>query len=424
MSAAIETLQTGSNIATAPAWRRDAFERFAQKGFPDTRNEDWKYTNLRKLARQPFVPATGPTETDPSVFELPDLDAARLVFINGFFDTGSSDLSKLPDGVRVDRLIDRFRDGYVLETDAESRPFELLNTAFVSDGVEVTVEADTQADTPIYLLFVAVGDDEQTVLITPRTIVRSGANSRITLIEHHVGTGGGKTLTNAVTDVQLSTGAVLEHYKLQHEQADAFHIHGIRVDQARDSRYESHNINLGGGLVRNDLNVQLREHGAGTLLNGLFLVRGSQHVDNHTRIDHLSAHTSSEETYRGVLDDKSRGVFSGKVVVHPNAQKIDAQQSSDNLLLSAGAEIDTKPELEIYADDVKCSHGATVGRVDEDALFYLRSRGLDAEAAGLLLTWAFADEVLARLRLEPVRRYLERTVFGRLPGHGELEVPQ
>jgi Fe-S cluster assembly protein SufD len=240
-------------------------------------------------------------------------------------------------------------------------------------------------------------------------------NSQATVIESYIGLNDSDYFNNTVTEVCMKQNAHLQHYKIQQESMQAYHIGSLKITQAKDSRVESHSISLGGALVRNDIHSLLEAEGAGIRMNGLYMATGKQHVDNHTRVDHMRPHTSSHEIYRGVLNDHARGVFNGKVVVHKDAQKTDAVQSNANLLLSDNAEVDTKPELEIYADDVKCAHGATVGQLDQDMLFYLRSRSIDENTAKSLLTFAFADEVIRRINLDPIRKRLEYQVIGRLP---------
>ena len=249
----------------------------------------------------------------------------------------------------------------------------------------------------------------------PRNLVVMAEQSEATLIESYVGLDDADYFTNAVTEISLADNAILKHYKVQQESLNAYHIGSLNAWQGKNSQLESHSVSLGGALVRNDIHSQLDAEGANIVMNGLYMTSGRQHVDNHTRVDHLKPHTYSTENYRGVLNDRSRAVFNGKVVVHKQAQKIDAHQNNANLLLSDDAEIDTKPELEIYADDVKCSHGATVGQLDENMLFYLRSRAIDEETARSLLTYAFADEVISKIEFMPIRNRLEYLVVGQLP---------
>jgi len=253
--------------------------------------------------------------------------------------------------------------------------------------------------------------------VHPRILVRAGDNSRATLVERYIALDDAVYFTNAVAEIQLGNNAALDYYRVQEECAKAFHIGGVHVHQGRDSRFFAHGVSLGNALLRNDIDVRLAAGGAHCELIGIYLAAGRQHVDIHTRIDHLQPHGTSNEFYKGIIDGRGRSVFNGKVIVHPDAQKTDARQVNNNLLLSADAEVDTKPQLEIYADDVQCSHGATVGQLDADALFFLRSRGVDEAAARHLLTHAFAAEIIERVEVPALRAYLDRAIMTRLPSN-------
>jgi Fe-S cluster assembly protein SufD len=418
-----------------PAWlntlRRDALARFEAEGLPTRRHEDWKYTSLRPLEKQDFLPAP---EAAPAADALaresaiPGLETVRLVLVNGRFSAELSNADDLPEGVHLSSIAGLMRDDparlqrrLARATDfGFSSSFTALNTAFVEDGALLELDAGTVLERPIEVLCLSVRDSEA-VVFHPRLLVFCDENSRAVLLEHHVGASGAANFNNAVTEIRLEKGARLDHYRLQRESRDGFHIASLYASQAGGSHYVNHNVNLGGLLVRNDINSRLEGEEASTLLAGLYLVDGQQHVDNHTCIDHAAPHTRSEEIYKGVLSDQGRAVFNGRVVVHKDAQKIDARQNNDNLLLSRKAEIDTKPELEIYADDVACSHGATVGQLDADALFYLRSRGIDEAKARDLLIFAFAESLIERMALAPVREWLEHLVIHRVSNEGRLE---
>lgn len=414
---------------SAQAWLVDlkqaAFARFSETGFPDPRHEEWKYTNVRPIASKGFAdPSSSQVivdETQLSQFLFPELDAYVMVFVNGGFRADLSSLETLPRGVVIQGLAEALRAhpdrvGDVLGKTAsyEHSSFVALNTAFMQDGAFVDLAAGVVLEKPLHLLFVATAD-AQPVACHPRVLVHAGAGSEATLIEHYVGQENSAGFTNVVTEIVTEVNASVRHYLLQDESQQAYHIGSVFAHQHRDSRLLSNNVNLGGRLVRNDINVTLAEEGAEAVLNGLFMVDGRQHTDNHTRIHHAAPRTRSEEGYRGVGDGHGRGVFKGRVLVARDAQKIEAHQSSANLLLSEHAEIDTKPELEIYADDVVCSHGATVGQIDEQSLFYLRSRAIDEKTARGILVFAFADEVIERLDLAPIRGQLEHRIVGRLP---------
>ncbi len=298
--------------------------------------------------------------------------------------------------------------------DQDRHVFAALNTAFMADGAFIALGASVVVERPIQLLFVTTAAQEGHAA-HPRVLVCAADNSEATLVETHVGLGAAVSLTNQITEITLGRNAGLDYYRLQEESAKAFHISGVHVSQEADSRFTSTAISLGAMLSRHDVDVRLAVRGAQCSLNGLYMADGRQHVDTHTRIDHLAPHCSSSEFYKGVLDGHGRGVFNGKVVVHPHAVKTDARQQNQNLLLSLDAEADTKPELEIYNDDVKCAHGATVGQLDADSVFYLRSRGLDEGAARGLLTYAFAAEIINAIKLDAAREHLRTVVLSRLP---------
>jgi Fe-S cluster assembly protein SufD len=286
----------------------------------------------------------------------------------------------------------------------------------MSDGLYLQLADGAALDRPLHLLFITAGSGMAHV----RNLVRLGQGSEATIIEHYVGTDDSQALTTAVTEVQAAAGARLMRGKLQQESAAGYHIGGFYLDQARDSHALLHAVDLGGRLVRNDTHSRLAGAGAEVQLHGVYAPAGRQHMDNHTRIDHLQPQGTSRETYKGVLDGHGRGVFNGKIVVHPGAQKTDSAQTSAALLLSRNAEVDAKPELEIYADDVKCAHGATVGQLDEAAIFYLQSRGVDAATARSILTYSFTDEVIRRLGIEALRRHIESHFLARLPNGDSL----
>ncbi|HUO81391.1 MAG TPA: Fe-S cluster assembly protein SufD [Gammaproteobacteria bacterium] len=405
------------------ALREGAFASFASRGFPTRRDEDWKYTSLRPIEKRAFRPAPAAPLAVPAAridaVAFADLDCHRLVFVNGAFAPQHSDTGPGPGGVHIESLANLLSRGSAhdsgsLARQADGHRFVALNAAFVRDGAFIHAGRDAKPALPIYLLFVSTPGADP-VAAHPRVLVTADAGASLTVIEHFAGLDDAANFTNTVTDIAAGPDACVEHYRIQDESRQGFHIGGLHVRQDRDSRVFSHHIDLGGYLSRNDIEVALDGEGAEVTLNGLYLAGGRQHMDSHTRIDHLKPHTRSREDYRGVLKARARAVFNGKIRVHQNAQKSEAHQSNRNLLLSDEAEIDTKPELEIYADDVKCTHGATIGQLDEDALFYLRTRGIGEDMARGLLTFAFADGVIARFGLAPIRRHLERIVVGRLP---------
>ncbi|KAA3630197.1 MAG: Fe-S cluster assembly protein SufD [Proteobacteria bacterium] len=402
--------------------RANALARFTASGFPTRRDEEWKYTGVspveQEIAGLVLRPGTV-TEEDIQAYLLTELTTHALVFVDGHFSPTLSRIGDLPAGVtltNINNLLEQNPERLHphLAHDDETRWFAALNQALLIDGAYLELPSNTAMETPIHLLFVATDNSEQRA-VQPRNLILVGAQSTATVVEHYVGLGGKCYLTNSVTDIVTGEGAVLHHYKVQQEGTNAYHIGTMRSRQAAASRFDSHSIALGGRIVRNDVYARLEQSGASCTLNGLFLGSGRQHIDNYTWVDHLVPQCTSSAFYKGILDDNARGVFNGRVYVHPDAQQTEAMQSNANLLLSRDAEIDTKPQLEIYADDVKCSHGATVGELDPTAIFYLQSRGIDKDAARSLLTFAFAGDLLRHIELMPLRKRLEEIVIARLP---------
>jgi Fe-S cluster assembly protein SufD len=391
--------------------RRAALERFVAAGFPTQRQEDWKYTNLRRLEARSFAPATSAAV---AVGGWIANAGTRIVLVNGHWMPALSSSEAQVPGMTLLTLKqwsehDPAAVAALLAQASRAQPSALedLNLAFFDDGVVLDLAANMTPDQPIYIVH-QWSDGSAQAMSNPRTVVRAGAHSRCVVIEHFVGANAGECFTNAVCDIQIAAGASVEHYRIQQESVRSFHIGHVNVRLQQNSRYASHDIALGASLARVNLSTILQAPGAHVALNGLIAPLGTQHLDAHTSIDHAAPHTSSDENYRGIAAERGRGVFNGKVIVRPDAQKTDARQSSRNLLLTAGAEIDTKPELEIYANDVKCSHGATTGQLDAAALFYLRSRGLDEAAARALLIRAFAESIVTSMSLPVVRNYLEQ----------------
>jgi Fe-S cluster assembly protein SufD len=409
-----------------PSWlrqrRQQGLTRFLDEGFPTPKLEDWKYTNVAALARQPFRPAPAPALT-PAVRAA--IDQARtgtghaLVFVDGHYIAELSSGVSGADGLTVVNLraaaqadADRVADHLGRYAADASHGFSALNQAFMNDGALVWVGRQREIAEPIYLLFVATDAGEQ--LICPRVLVVVEEGSRAVVVERYVGLGALPSLTSAVTEVVLSRDAAVDHFSVQQQGEAAFHIGTVTASQQGTSRFSSLSIALGGALVRADISTALAAPGSECQLDGLYMARDAQHVDHHTTIDHQQPHCSSRELYKGVLDGRSTGVFNGKVFVRPNAQQSDARQMNKNLLLSENAVINTKPQLEIFADDVKCTHGATIGRLDEDALFYLQSRGIEPAHARDVLVYAFAHELIAHVPVAPIREQLARAVRARL----------
>ncbi|MGH7429263.1 MAG: Fe-S cluster assembly protein SufD, partial [Candidatus Methylomirabilaceae bacterium] len=349
------------------------------------------------------------------------------VFVNGRYSPQLSSFRSLSKGVTAGSL------AAALETDPtslephltryarhEEHPFVALNTAFIEDGAFVHVPKGQVLNEPIHLLYVSTAGGTPGVS-HPRNLIVVDDESQAMVVESYVGLGRDVYFTNAVTEIVGGRNTVIDYCKLERESEGAFHIATLQARLDRNSTFTSHAIDLGGALVRNDLNAVLAAEGVECTLNGLYMTKGQQHVDNHTRIDHVKPHCNSRELYKGVLDGRSRGVFNGKIYVHKDAQKTDAKQTNKNLLLSENAVINTKPQLEIYADDVKCTHGSTIGQIDQDALFYLRSRGIGRQTARSLLTYAFASEMINRIRIAPIRVQLETLLVTRLPEASQAE---
>ena len=414
--------------AAGPAWlrsiRRRAIARFGDLGFPTTRQEEWRFTSVAPIAAQAFQPGAGvtlnPADIAPATFAADGL--CQLVCVDGRYQAALSTVGPLPAGVRVASL------GALLGADPglvephltrlatiEDEPFTALNTALFEDGAVVIVPAGVVVEAPLHLLFVAAGAPAPT-MAAPRVLIVAHENSQVRVVESYAGTGAGVTFTNAVTEVVVGPNAVVDHYKVQREREEAFHVGRMHVHMGRGANFSSHSIALGGALARNDVVAVLDGEGGECTLNGLYVADGRRLVDNHTTIDHAKPHCDSHEVYKGILAGQAHGVFNGKILVRPDAQKTNAKQTNRALLLSDTAQVNTKPQLEIFADDVKCTHGAAVGQLDEDAIFYLRSRGLDLDQARAMLIRAFAGDILGRIRVKPLRDRLEAEMVRLLPG--------
>ena len=403
--------------AAVRAMRRAALERFAALGFPTTHDEDWHYTSVSPIAGQEFMPLTARSgsvrRADLAPFTFGATGWHTMVFVNGRYAPDLSDRGGLPAGVTLMDLATAWSDAPEAAaqvgtlTSFENSAFTALNTAFMVDGAVVRVAHGVEVDRPIHLLFVTDAAAAQ-AMMHPRNLVVLGRHARATVIESYVSTSDALYLCNPVTEVTVGDGATLRHFKMQREGARAFHVGTIETRQARDSHYVSFSFAAGAALSRTNIYTTLGGEGGGATLNGLYMLGGEQHCDHQTQIIHAQPNCFSRELYKGVLDDRSHGVFNGKVLVHPIAQKTDGKQTNNTLLLSDTAQIDTKPQLEIFADDVKCTHGATVGQIDQLALFYLESRGIGHALARRLLTYAFAADVLETIEVDEVREGLER----------------
>jgi Fe-S cluster assembly protein SufD len=408
-----------------PRWLEDLRGRgaakFAALGIPTVRDEEWRFTNVSALGAIDFAAAGPISGAAERLNGYAYTDAPlRLVIVNGKFDTTLSRTKGLPPGVVAGSLAVALKDhADVVQryfgqlADFTSRSFDALNTAFVQDGAFIHLPDGAVLDTPIHVIFVS-GAEGAAVMAHPRTLVVAGANAQATVIESYVGVKGETYFTNAVSEVFVGENAGVDHYKVQQESLEAFHIASLHVHTSRSSRFSSHSFALGGKTVRNDALAILDGEGGDCTLNGLYLADRERMIDNHTTIDHAKPHCGSHEVYKGILGGTARAVFNGKIIVRQDAQKTDAKQTNRALLLTDGATINTKPQLEIFADDVKCTHGAAIGQLDEDAIFYLRARGLNYAEARDMLIHAFAGQVLDGVRVQPLRDALEVELFDQL----------
>jgi Fe-S cluster assembly protein SufD len=415
----------GNTLPWLRQLRQSALEQFTQQGFPTLQDEDWKYTNLTPLTKRLFklapLPINGTVaHTNLSEFIIPELECHRLVFIDGHFIAQFSPLNDLPNGATITNLAQALttpptalHNHLGQYADNASTGITPLNTALFQDGAYIHLAANTVVAKPIELIFIATAQTES-YCTALRNLIVAEKNSRAQIIETYVSLDTNNHFTNAITELVISEDAAIQHYKLLQENTQAFHISALQVEQAARSHFTSHSFALGGALVRSDIHTHLAAEHAECILNGLYVLNDQQHIDHHTLIDHAQPKGTSREYYKGVIGDRARAVFNGKVRVRADAQKTDAQQSNKNLLLSDTAEIDTKPQLEIYADDVQCAHGATVGQLDDNALFYLRARGIDTSNARAMLIHAFARDMLDRIPIVPLRAHLEKQLNTKL----------
>jgi Fe-S cluster assembly protein SufD len=419
-STALEKRPTGG-----PRWLDDLRARgaakFAALGVPTVRDEEWRFTNVAPIGAVDFQLAGQISGTADRLNGAAYADAAvRLVVVNGRFDTTLSRTKGLPAGLHAGSLASALKDhADVVQryfgqlADVNTRSFTALNTAFVQDGAFIHVPDGLIVDAPIHVIFVTGGEGAH-VMAHPRTLIVAGAGAQVTVIESYIGAQGETYFCNAVSEVFVGENAGVTHYKVQQESLDAFHIASLHTHTSRSARFSSHSFTLGGKIVRNDAHAILDGEGGDCTLNGLYLADKDRLVDNHTTIDHAKAHCGSHEVYKGILGGTSRAVFNGKIIVRQDAQKTDAKQTNRALLLTDGATINTKPQLEIFADDVKCTHGAAIGQLDDEAIFYLRARGLPYAEARDMLIHAFAGQVLEGVTVEPLRDALEAELFAQL----------
>ncbi len=429
---AFRTLQESRHDATA-SWverlRENAMATFTELGFPSVKEEEWKYTNVAAIARTDFTPliSADDSRVKSAASRLSDLgyveaQSSQLVFVNGILRRELSSLAALSEGlVAIDlsqaladlRYTEIFRMHLARGADYVTNGFTALNTALLSNGAFVYIPKGVTFEAPIHLLFISDAAAGNTATF-PRALVVAEENSRATIIESYTSTSHNQYFTNAVVEFVLGDGARLEHYKIQHESSTAFHVATTAADLGPNSTYEATTITFGAQLSRHDIRIIMDHEGAECRVDGLYVVSSGQHADTHSVIDHRQPHCTSRQLYKGILDGKSHAVFNGKIFVRHNAQKTDALQTNKNLLLSNAARVDTKPQLEILADDVKCAHGAAVGQIDEDELFYLETRGIHPALARNLLTYGFAEEVIGKIKIDSIRAQLDEAVLNRL----------
>lgn len=422
---AFERLQGKSG--SAPSWLRDlrraAMASFDRLGFPTSRDEEWRYTSVEPIRSTVFQSPNGEGKglrpADLRAVPFIDPVSTRLVFVNGVFSPELSSPRDFTGGLRLERLsaasaMDDGSIGSHLGRYASYREqsFIALNTALAEEGAFVSVPAGMAVSEPIYLVYVSVGNSAP-IVSHPRSLIVLETASQARVVECYIGVGEQPCFANAVTEIVGGENAVLDHYRLQRDASAGSQITALEARLNRNCSLTAHALTFGGALVRNDVHAVLDGEGAECVLNGLYLLDGKDHVDNHTEIEHVKPRTTSHELYKGILSGASRAVFNGKIRVHKDAQKTDARQTNRNLLLSENAMVNTKPQLEIHADDVKCSHGSTIGQLDRDALFYLRSRGLDRSDAESLLSYAFASDVVGRIRIESLRDQLDGQLLAR-----------
>lgn len=425
--------------ASATAWltplRRAAFTSFSEFGFPTLQDEDWRFTNVAPIAKLPFRPVTSApahrlARESLNQFPFTGLSGSRLVFIDGHFSRELSTLSPQPEGVVVSSLAAALAGGdstlekhLARHARTDGNAFTALNTAFFQDGAFIHVPTGMSAEGPVHLLFVSTATATGSTT-HPRNLVIAERGSRLTLLESYARVADAATFTNAVSEFVIGDNAHVEHCKFQDESTDAYHIAAQHMRLGRGANFISHSIATGAKLSRNNINTHLDGESIECVLNGLYFTRGDQLADHHMVVEHAQPHCNSHEYFNGILDGRSKGVFHGRILVRPIAQKTDAKQTNKNLLLSDNATADTKPQLEIYADDVKCTHGATIGQLNEQSIFYLRARGIGREKARRMLIHAFAGEIIDRIRCEPLREEMDKLVWDRLEQSETVAVGQ
>ena len=417
-----EERMNGERKAPVHQLRRAALKQFEQLGFPTIRNEEWKYSSVNGLLKQAFDldETTTLTIDDLAPLEIPNLEGNLLYFINGRYHAELSRIVSPPEQLHITNFADALKtepeligSHFARYANYQDNAFTALNTALATDGIVIRVPNNTTVEQPVILRFIT---DTRTKNIASqlRNLIVVGKNAELMLAESYRTLGEGTSFVNVVTEIVLGRDARMQYYKVQNETEKAYHIGTTQVHQTDNSHFYSATVTLNGNFVRNNLNIRLDGQHAEAFMYGLYMPNGRQHVDNHTLVDHAMPNSYSNELYKGILDDNSTGVFNGKIFVRPDAQKTNAYQSCKNVVLSTGASMNTKPQLEIFADDVKCSHGTTTGKLNDEALFYMRSRGIPKDEARTLLLYAFSQDVLSQIKIQPIREYLERVVTEKL----------
>jgi Fe-S cluster assembly protein SufD len=417
-----EERMNGERKASVHQLRRAAVKQFEQLGFPTIRHEEWKYSNVNGLLKQGFDldETTTLTIDDLTPLEIPNLEGNILYFVNGRYHAELSRIVSPIEQLQITNFADALKtepeliaSHFAHYADYQDNAFTALNTALATDGVVIRVPNNITVEQPVILRFIT-DTRAKNIASQPRNLIVVGKNAELMLAESYRTLGDGASFVNVVTEIVLSRDARMQYYKVQNETEKAYHIGTTQVNQTDNSHFYSATVTLNGNFVRNNLNIRLDGQYAEAFMYGLYMPNGRQHVDNHTLVDHAMPNSYSNELYKGILDDNSTGVFNGKIFVRPDAQKTNAYQSCKNVVLSPGASMNTKPQLEIFADDVKCSHGTTTGQLNDEALFYMRSRGIPKDEARTLLLYAFSQDVLSQIKIQPIREYLERVVTEKL----------
>ena len=416
-----ENSLNGGSLKPIHKVRKEAIAKFSNLNFPTAHDEEWRFTNITPLLKHNFVPAGKVVLKQKQIknFLFKKTSNNLIVFVNGHFAPELSKIKSMPDGVKVGSIAEEIKSGSTIINEHlgkyanfETQIFTALSTAFTQDGAFIYVPDNKIVEEPINILFITAAGEEK-ILSQPRNLFVAGKNSGVTIIERYASLKDGVYFTNVVSEIVTGENSSINHIKIQEESLKAFHVSRTEVDQEKNSNFVSYSISLGGEISRYDVNSKFNDEGGECSLNGLYLLTGSQLYDTHSLIDHAKPHCTSHEHYKGILDDTSRGVFNGKVIVRRDAQKTNAFQENNNIILSDSALVNTKPQLEIFADDVKCSHGATVGQLDQASLFYLKTRGIGEEKARDILIHAFASDVIKGIKVEPVKNYLEEILAGR-----------